>query len=199
MSKGGLWQGARMEEGGWHQALHDSGSRPAGASVAWSRRAGRKGQKAPREPCSFLLLPFPRILAPLSPLAVPQLDHSAPWGCSGVGPPLWHSPQGRGQGPAGLAEGWGGMPAPAQEGQRRQLGAVLGPSIIFLKGLLRDERPEGAIPEAGADAEACGQGRETGQPVVLLSPGCCWGQVTACSTLTGEGGAPAFQGGRKAR
>lgn len=40
-----------------------------------------------------------------------------------------------------------------------------------------------------------------------VSPWCCChqdaagdrGQVTACSTLTGEGGVPAFQGGRKAR
>ena len=65
-----------------------------------------------------------------------------------------------GQGPAGIAEGWGGLPAPAREGWSRQPGAVPGLLVLLLTGLLGDECPEAVIPEAGADAEACGQGRE---------------------------------------
>lgn len=118
MSKGGLWQGARTEDGGRHQALHDSGSRPASASVAWRRRAGRKGQKAPREPCNFLLLPFPRILAPLSPWQC----HSWTTAHHGDAPVWGHrcgtAPRegGRGQ-PALPKAGEGCQPQPRRDGE----------------------------------------------------------------------------------
>lgn len=69
-------------------------------------------------------------------------------------------PPGRGQGPAGLAGGWGGTPAPVQGARSRQLSTELGLSVLFLEGLLRDECPERIIPEACADAKTCGQGRE---------------------------------------
>lgn len=69
-------------------------------------------------------------------------------------------PPGRGQGPAGLAGGWGGTPAPVQGVRSRQLSTELGLSVLFLEGLLRDECPERIIPEACADAKTCGQGRE---------------------------------------
>lgn len=55
-----------------------------------------------------------------------------------------------------VAQSPGQMATPAQEGWSRQLRVVLEPSVLFLKGLLGDECSEGAIPEAGADAEACG-------------------------------------------
>lgn len=146
--------GWRREDGVGH--FISRAAEPARASVAWSRKAVRKGQ----EPHNLLLLPFACILTPLFPLVAPQLDNSALWGCSGAGPPLWHSPRegDRGQ-PASPGAGGGRQP-PAQEGGSRQPGAAPGPSVLFLEGLLRDERPEGVIPEAGTDAEACGQGRE---------------------------------------
>lgn len=43
-----------------------------------------------------------------------------------------------------------------------------------------------------------GRGEST-QPAAPTSPGCHQRQGVACSTLTGEGGVPAFRGGRKAR
>lgn len=159
----------RRREGGIGHFISRA-AEPARASVAWSRKATRKGQ----EPHNLLLPPFARILTPSFPLVVPQLDHSAPWGCSGAGPPLWHSPwEGdRGQ-PASPGAGGGRQP-PAQEGGSWQPGAAPGPSVLFLEGLLRDERPEGVIPEAGTDAEACRQGRERsahGTAVTGMLPG----------------------------
>lgn len=62
-----------------------------------------------------------------------------------LGPPRRCSGEGSVPRPPGMRAGEGHQPG----------GTELGPSVLFLKGLLLgDERPEGAIPEAGADAEA---------------------------------------------
>lgn len=187
-----------MEEGGRHQALHLSGSRAARASVTWSGRVARKGQEppqgAPQPP--HPLSPHPRPSWP--PLAVPQRTTGMlRCGATAVAQLL-----GRGKRPAPLAEGWGGMPAPAQEGQSWQPGTAAGPSVLFLEGLLGDECPEGVIPEAGADAEACGQGRERsvrGTAITGIPPGTGRSslninQVGATMAETGRAGSSRHKG-----
>lgn len=156
-SGGGLRRSAGAEEGIGH-FISQAADLPA---HPWPGAGGRRGRgrTPPRSPTTSSF-PFPHILAP----PIPHGSAAAgPWCATGMlrcGATGVAQPPGGGQGPAGLAEGWGGTPAPAWQGRSRQLGAAPGPSVLFLEGLLGDERPEGVIPEAGADAEPCGQWRE---------------------------------------
>lgn len=165
-TRGGLQQGAGAEEGGQHQALHLLGSRPAHASMTWSRRAARKGWEPPREPPTSSS-PFP---ASSPPLAVLQLDHSAPWGCSGVGPPLWHSPWDRWQ------------PQPRRDGAG-SWEMCWSHQSSFSKVSSGMSVWKGRSQKRVLMPKPVGRG-ESAQPAVPPSPGCSWGQGTACLMLT---------------
>lgn len=115
-----------------------------------------------------LLLPFPHHPQPPHPLASATAGPQRSTGMLHFGVTAVAQPPGRGQGPAGLAGGWGGTPAPEQKVWSQQSSTGLGLLVLFLEALLWDECPERIIPEACADAKTCGQGRENSAHVTTI-------------------------------
>lgn len=173
---GGLRRGAGQREEGW-------GARGAGHFILWAQSCPHISARSLLLPLPRILAPQPRGqhggdgAAPPGGMgrkrrdgADPQQHNKVPtwprwcwrrWvgdrqgsslapGTTGgmgtrLGPPQGCSGEGSVPRPPGMRDGEGHQPG----------GTELGPSVLFLKGLLLgDERPEGAIPEAGADAEA---------------------------------------------